>query len=113
MTETPKYDLPSVLAAANTQNLIFVGRDSAELLAKQADSIVATKQEESLFSIDVVMFPYLINIKNEAEIEAGVGPRRGTFAGRLASVLLNERKTKGRFVFDDGTVIYRDSSILE
>lgn len=113
MTDTPNtpYDLASVLTAANTQNLIFVGRDSAELLAKQADLVVPTKQEDSMLTVDVVMFPYLINEKGEAVIAAG--PRRGTFSGTLVSVLLNERKSKGRFVFADGTVIYRDNVILE
>jgi hypothetical protein len=113
MTDTPNapYDLVSVLTAANTQNLIFVGRDCAELLAKQADSVVATKQEASLLTIDVVMFPYIINENGQAAIAAG--PRRGTFSGSLVSVLLNANKSKGRFVFADGTVIYRDNTILE
>jgi hypothetical protein len=79
MTETPgaPYDLASVLTAANTQSLVFVGRDSAELLAKQADTVVVTKQEHTLLTVDVVMFPYVINEKNEAVVAAG--PRRGTF----------------------------------
>lgn len=118
MTETPKtdtpsapYDLASVLESVNTQNLIFVGRDSAELLAKQADSVVSTKQDSSMTTFDVVMFPYLLNDSGEAVIAAG--PRRGSYTGKLMSVLLNERKAKGRFVFADGTIIYRDNMILE
>jgi hypothetical protein len=103
MTETPNppYDLASVLAAANTQNLVFVGRESTELLAKQ----------DSLTTINVVMFPYSLNDEGEAVIAAG--PRRGTYTGKLISSLLNEKMNKGRFVFEDGTVIYRDSIILE
>lgn len=113
MTETPtaKYDLEAVLTVVNTQNLIFVGRESTELLAKQADTVVATKQEGTLTTIDVVMFPYLLNPVGEA-VEAG-GPRRGFYSGTLLSVLLNDRMTKGKFVFADGTVLYRDNSILE
>lgn len=112
MTETANapYDLAALLTAANTQNLIFVGRASTELLATRA-SLVTTKADDTLFSIDVVMFPYILNDKGEATIAAG--PRRGVYSGELISVLLNERKTKGRFVFADGTVIYRDNLILE
>lgn len=113
MTETPttKYDLEAVLAAANTQNLIFIGRENAELLAKQADAVVITKQEGTLTTVDVVMFPYLLDPAGEAVV-AGA-PRRGFYSGTLLSVLLNDRMTKGRFVFADGTVLYRDSGILE
>lgn len=112
MTESANapYDLVSVLTAANTQNLIFVGKDSAELLATRA-TLTTTRSDDTLFNIDVVMFPYIVNEEGQAVIAAG--PRRGVFAGELISVLLNERKTKGRFVFKDGTVIYRDNSILE
>lgn len=106
MTETPTaapYDLDSLLTAASTQNLIFVGRDVTDLLMKLVD--------EPCTTVDVVMFPYIINSDGGAAIAAG--PRRGTYTGKLLGVLLNERRTKGRFTFEDGTVIYRDSAILE
>lgn len=106
MTETPTaapYDLDSLLTAASTQNLIFVGREVTDLLMKLVD--------EPCTTVDVVMFPYIINSDGGAAIAAG--PRRGTYTGKLLGVLLNERRTKGRFTFEDGTVIYRDSAILE
>lgn len=106
MTETPNaapYDLASLLTAASTQNMIFLGRDAAEMLMKLVGVPDTT--------VDVVMFPYIINGEGEAAIAAG--PRRGFYTGKLLGVLLNERKTKGRFTFEDGTVIFRDSAILE
>lgn len=106
MTETPNaapYDLEALLTAANTQNLIFVGKEVTDMLTKLVDIADTT--------IDVVMFPYIINSNGEAAIAAK--PRRGFYTGKLLGVLLNERKTKGRFTFEDGTVIYRDNAILE
>lgn len=102
MADAPLYDLTSVLTAAHIQNLVFIGREGTELLPKLID-------ETS--TVDVVMFPYLID--EEGTAVAAAGPRRATFSGKLISVLLNERQTKGRFVFSDGTIIYRDSAILE
>lgn len=106
MTETPKeapYDLAVILTAASTQNMIFLGKEAAEMLMKLVD--------EPNTTVDVVMFPYIINSDGEAHIAAG--PRRGFYTGKLVGVLLNERKTKGRFTFEDGTVIFRDNAILE
>jgi hypothetical protein len=106
LTETPNaapYDLNPLLTAVSIQNLIFVGRDVTELLTKLVNEPDTT--------IDVVMFPYLVS--GDGEAQAAAKPRRGFYTGKLLGVLLNERKTKGRFTFEDGTVIYRDSAILE
>ena len=106
MSDTPPYDLSSIFQASQVQNFLFVGRDAAELLA---DCFL--KRSDEIVKVDVVMFPYSVNENGEPVIAAG--PRRGIFTGKILSVLLNERATKGRFVFSDGTVINRDNAILE
>lgn len=108
MTETPPelYPLALTVQSAHTQNLVYVGAEVADTLYD-----CLRNDPEQFVTVAVVMFPYLVNENNEAVIAAG--PRRGSFTGKLVSVLLNDKKTNGRFVFSDGSIIYRDRNILE
>ena len=106
MSETPAApDLNAAMAVAQTENLIFIGKDATSTLH---DFFIKKPGQSGI--TDVIMFPY--QIVNGEAVAAG-GPRRGTFTGTVLSATLNDRMTKGRFVFADGTILYRDSTIIE
>lgn len=93
------YNLQGVLETTSAFGFTFVGTGELELLQKKVSHVV---------SIPVIYFPY-----DEAQqIDAGA-PRRYNFTGLLLSALLTEKETKGRFIFNDGTIVYYDKSILD
>lgn len=103
MIEEPPYDLPPILTAANVQHLLFVGRE-------MTDTLLGLKNPENMLNVDVIMFPFIQD--TSGPVAAG-NPRKGVYRGRLLSCVMNEIHTKGHFVFEDGTTIYRDKTVLE
>lgn len=98
-----QYD-PSAMLESITyiDYLILVGQEATDLLATYA-----TDSSTYPITVSVVIFPHI-----EGQPTSKT-PFHGTYTGKLIGTTLNDRHTKGRFTFEDGTTIYRDSSFLE
>lgn len=98
----PAFDLASVLEATTYNSVIFAGTSELYLLKQNTGEHI---------TIDVVLFGYID--LGGGVLEAEGGPRRFSYRGKLLGALFNEKSTRGKFTFEDGTVIFYDRSILD
>jgi len=97
----PDYDIDSILEAVDETGLLFAGTGELELLKESVGSVIV---------VDTIMFAYT---QLSDRVVANGKPRRYRFRSRLVSSLYTEKNTRGRFVFEDGTVVYYDRSVLD
>jgi len=92
----PSYDAQFISdVLAFNEGYLFVGPDEIELLKSRVGHTV---------TIPVVHFP-LPNNEDSKLV-------RWEFAGTLVTYAVNEAGTKGRFVFNDGTVVMLNTALL-
>jgi hypothetical protein len=93
---------PEITNAASTVGVIFVGTDQVELLLNSVGT-PALKVEAMYF------------IKESADINnhSYSNPVRYTLVSKLVTAFVNEDSTQGKFIFEDGTIVFYDSSILD
>jgi len=93
---------PEITAAASTVGVIFVGTDQVELLL----SNVGTPS----LNVEAMYF-----IKQTADLNdhSYSNPVRYSLVSKLVTAFVDEGRTQGKFVFEDGTIVFYDSAILD
>lgn len=95
MAEENSYNLKLVNASVpQFDGFFFITQVEVDLFLNNLGNSV---------TLDVVFFP---NNENAS------GPSRYSFTGIPMSGILNEKATKGRFLFSDGTYVYFNASLL-
>lgn len=98
-----QYDPSAMMESiVDIEYLILVGQEAADLLAAHAANSATYP-----ITVNVVIFPHVQGHPTSKT------PFHGTYTGKLVSATINDRHTKGRFTFEDGITIYRDSNFLE
>jgi hypothetical protein len=98
----PIFDLNAVLEATTYNSFIFAGTSELHLLKDSTGERI---------TVDVVAFSYVD--AGNGFLEADGSPRRFRYSGKLLGALFNEKITRGKFTFEDGTVVFYDRSILD
>jgi hypothetical protein len=101
MAETP-YDIQTVLQVTQTTGVLMVNKLNAELLTTHVGNVIM---------VDATFFTYTVD--NNGLAYADKMPTSQVFSSTLLSYLINEERSKGQFVFADGTIVYYDQTILD
>lgn len=99
------YDLLKVYNASQffENGLFFVGESEFPHLFDDTAS--------ADIQLDVVFYPTTSN--EEGKTVQGGPPRPGRITGKLVTARYTRDKTKGKFVFADGTIVYLDTSVYK
>lgn len=90
-----EYNVDAIHAAVfDLEGYLFVSDPEIGVLLGSVDHLV---------TVETVFFPTK---------EGSRGPSRHKFTGTLLSAVSNEKATKGRFLFTDGTVIFFNKALL-
>lgn len=102
-TTAPPYDITLASILPMDTYWRFVGE--AELYI-----LVDPKNVGEVMTFDIYLFPYIVN--DAGYPEASGKPRLGKYTGRLVSVEMTHKDSRGKFYFEDGTYLYFCQQLL-